>query len=733
MSLKAKGPLHQLQIEVDQLKKEIDAAEKSIREYIKDASSNVESLNKDYKSCIDMKMRSSALLLRAHDLKKLDEKVQNFDVKKNEEIKRIQQLQARLNTLMDEVESSSSEVEHLRSLRHSQEQPIAQSSHPQNRVTHDEEEVEDGDETEEEDDEEEEYEDDENGDELYEVLNNFKGEQEGDLTIEEGDVVSLVYRQDDGWWKVKDEDGNVGMVPSNFLQEYEDDDDEEEESQLQEDTGEATASQPPTEGESPTRSGKALWKGIKDAVNEPAKTDVTDVLAALGAIPAGFRPSTLGRFVSQDEYTLKNAVLPSFTESNTGLQDLHWDPALNQIRSLPTRVLRSCRLWSCRMIPLAGSGVEILSRHIRLALFNGTNIVSNVHTVRANSSTNSPKLWTFSPRVTGILPSLMDGSCLVRSDITHSNLGILFELGITYIRTPPRKIIHFSDGPSAKYSDSEEEGARDRLVKTGEHAELSCGWVFLKLFDEQGMAIPNKTYELPVNGGTPFEKGVEVDPSISRRASSNRFRNLLTANKQPKLIIKLGTPNNTKKKIMNLLPANIVLPSTYCELVSFYRRMLADALIRDRLSPRDADPIPCPVLSTFPKALMQSDIMDALRSAWMDKVKSMRRGDKRDKENMKTRFRAVFLETVYVLMHSASLPAVQWAHPQVEQERWQKIFQHVQNAKSAVTTTAGVKIDTTNAVLKTLLSSNVEHLPFDMEELNFNLTEDHKNLLSGLV
>ncbi|XP_077966127.1 nephrocystin-1-like isoform X2 [Styela clava] len=704
MSLKAKGPLHQLQIEVDQLKKEIDAAEKSIREYIKDASSNVESLNKDYKSCIDMKMRSSALLLRAHDLKKLDEKVQNFDVKKNEEIKRIQQLQARLNTLMDEVESSSSEVEHLRSLRHSQEQPIAQSSHPQNRVTHDEEEVEDGDETEEEDDEEEEYEDDENGDELYEVLNNFKGEQEGDLTIEEGDVVSLVYRQDDGWWKVKDEDGNVGMVPSNFLQEYEDDDDEEEESQLQEDTGEATASQPPTEGESPTRSGKALWKGIKDAVNEPAKTDVTDVLAALGAIPAGFRPSTLGRFVSQDEYTLKNAVLPSFTESNTGLQDLHWDPALNQIRSLPTRVLRSCRLWSCRMIPLAGSGVEILSRHIRLALFNGTNIVSNVHTVRANSSTNSPKLWTFSPRVTGILPSLMDGSCLVRSDITHSNLGILFELGITYIRT-----------------------------KTGEHAELSCGWVFLKLFDEQGMAIPNKTYELPVNGGTPFEKGVEVDPSISRRASSNRFRNLLTANKQPKLIIKLGTPNNTKKKIMNLLPANIVLPSTYCELVSFYRRMLADALIRDRLSPRDADPIPCPVLSTFPKALMQSDIMDALRSAWMDKVKSMRRGDKRDKENMKTRFRAVFLETVYVLMHSASLPAVQWAHPQVEQERWQKIFQHVQNAKSAVTTTAGVKIDTTNAVLKTLLSSNVEHLPFDMEELNFNLTEDHKNLLSGLV
>lgn len=28
-----------------------------------------------------------------------------------------------------------------------------------------------------------------------------------------------------------------------------------------------------------------------------------------------------------------------------------------------------------------------------------------------------------------------------------------------------------------------------------------------------------RTYELMVNGGTPFEKGVEVDPSISRRGS----------------------------------------------------------------------------------------------------------------------------------------------------------------------------------------------------------------------
>lgn len=80
-------------------------------------------------------------------------------------------------------------------------------------------------------------------------------------------------------------------------------------------------------------------------------------------------------------------------------------------------------------------------------------ILSNVHTVRATWSQNSPKLWTFSPRVSRqggnwyggwefgvifqsaqLLPSILDGACVVRSDQTHSNLGILFELCVTYIR-----------------------------------------------------------------------------------------------------------------------------------------------------------------------------------------------------------------------------------------------------------------------------------------------------------
>lgn len=36
--------------------------------------------------------------------------------------------------------------------------------------------------------------------------------------------------------------------------------------------------------------------------------------------------------------------------------------------------------------------------------------------------------------MTGILPALLDGDCFLRCNATSPNLGILFELGVTFIR-----------------------------------------------------------------------------------------------------------------------------------------------------------------------------------------------------------------------------------------------------------------------------------------------------------
>lgn len=39
--------------------------------------------------------------------------------------------------------------------------------------------------------------------------------------------------------------------------------------------------------------------------------------------------------------------------------------------------------------------------------------------------------------MSGILPALLDGDCFLRCNSTSPNLGILFELGVTFIRNVP--------------------------------------------------------------------------------------------------------------------------------------------------------------------------------------------------------------------------------------------------------------------------------------------------------
>ncbi|KAM4804633.1 nephrocystin-1-like [Urocitellus parryii] len=139
------------------------------------------------------------------------------------------------------------------------------------------------------------------------------------------------------------------------------------------------------------------------------------------------------------------------------------------------------------MIPLPATSIQVLSRHVRLCLFDGSKVLSNIHTVRATWQPQKPKTWAFSPQ------------------------------------------------------------------STGERGELSCGWVFLRLFDASGVPIPAKTYELFLNGGTPYEKGVEVDPSVSRRAQGSVFQQMMTMRRQPQLLVKLRSLTQRSRSMLRVL------------------------------------------------------------------------------------------------------------------------------------------------------------------------------------
>ncbi|KAM4804347.1 nephrocystin-1 isoform 5-T5 [Urocitellus parryii] len=339
------------------------------------------------------------------------------------------------------------------------------------------------------------------------------------------------------------------------------------------------------------------------------------------------------------------------------------------------------------MIPLPGSSIQVLSRHVRLCLFDGSKVLSNIHTVRATWQPKKPKTWTFSPQVTGILPCLLHGDCFIRSNSSSPDLGILFELGISYIRN-----------------------------STGERGELSCGWVFLRLFDASGVPIPAKTYELFLNGGTPYEKGVEVDPSVSRRAQGSVFQQMMTMRRQPQLLVKLRSLTQRSRSMLSLLPETLIGGMCYVHLLIFYRQILGDVLLRDRMSLQSADLISHPMLATFPQLLEQPDVMDALRSSWAERESMLKRSEKRDPECLKATFLLVYQDCAWPLLCSTLLPPLHWAEEESEGARWRAIADFLKQNQEH------------GGALHALLSPDGAHQPFDLSEQAYDFLGEVRKL-----
>ncbi|XP_039730583.1 nephrocystin-1 isoform X11 [Pteropus medius] len=509
----------------------------------------------------------------------------------------------------------------------------------------------------------------------YIAVEGFTTQQAGDLTFKKGEILFIIEKSPDGWWMAKNARGNIGLVPRTYLESYHKEEGQESSEEVSEEDLEVGAET--AEGVEVKQRTDYHWNAVRKALSE---ISTVDVLTTMGAIPAGFRPSMLFQLLEEgNQFRASYFLQPELAPSQLAFRDLIWDAKTGTIRSRPSRVSLILTLWSCKMIPLPGVSIQVLSRHVRLCLFDGNKVLSNIHTVRATWQPKKPKTWNFSPQITGILPCLLDGDCFLRSNSSSPDLGILFELGISYIRN-----------------------------STGERGELSCGWVFLKLFDGSGIPMPAKTYELYLNGGTPYEKDIEVDPSVSRRAHGNVFHQMMTMRRQPHLLVKLRTLSRRSRDILSLLPETLIGSMSSIHLLIFYRQILGDVLLKDRMSMQSAEFISNPVLATFPKLLEQPDVMDALRISWAEKESTLKRSEKKDREFLKTLFLLIYHDCVVPLLHSTLLPPFRWAEEETEASRWKVIADFLkQNQEN-------------EGSLQALLSPDGVHEPFDISEQTYD-------------
>ncbi|XP_010135046.1 PREDICTED: nephrocystin-1, partial [Buceros rhinoceros silvestris] len=605
------------------------------------------------------------------DLKKADEPapVGNYNQRKEDEEKLLLNLSQQLQRLVRALGQGDVTWKHAADEDH-QKDPPTEDENGEEDESEDEESSEEEDSEEADEDDEDKLLDDPSVKECI-AVGNFHAQQEGDLTFTKGEVLLIREKAADGWWLAENAEGERGLVPRTYLAVHNEDGESQEQGEEHIEVVDETAG-----GAEIKKRSDSHWSAVRRAVTE---NDTVEVLATTGVVPAGFRLSTLHQLLEEDtRFRASYFLQPELTPSQLAFKDLVWNPEKHTIYPRPTRVSLIAALCSCKMIPLPAASIQVLSRHVRLCLFDGSRVLSNVHTVRATWQPKHPQAWSFSPKVTGILPSLLDGDCFVRSNSLASDIGVLFELGITYIRTA-----------------------------TGERGELSCGWAFLKLFTADGMPVPSKVYELPLHGGTPYERGVEVDPSVSRRGSSV-FHQLMMLRRQPVLVMKLRSLSAQSRDILNLLPETLVGSMCYIHLLIFYRQILGDALLKDRLSTQSTDLICNPILATFPQLMDQPDLMDALRSAWADRERTLRRSEKRDGEFLKSQFLLVYHDSVFPLLHSTFLPDYKWAEEESEASRWKVIADFLKRSRES------------DGALQYLLSSENTHRAFDISELVYD-------------
>ncbi|XP_072807547.1 nephrocystin-1 isoform X1 [Vicugna pacos] len=679
LARRQRDPLRSLQRRSQELKQQVDGLLSESR--LKGALEASE--RRDiYQRCIQLKQAIDENKNALQKLNKADEPapVGNYNQKKEEEQSLLEKLTHQLQELAVSISRESVTEIGAPTEREGDDDSV------EDEVEEEEEDEEESEESrgkEEETEEEEEEEERQEGDSQQEAaggeyiaIGDFTAQQVGDLTFKKGEILLVIEKHPDGWWMAKNSKGDKGLIPRTYLEpcnKEEGQESSEEGSEEGVEAGEETAE----EAEVKQRP-ESHWSTVRKAISEQINT--VDMLTAMGAIPAGFRPSTLSQLLEEGtQFRASYFLQPELTPSQLAFRDLTWDAKAGSIRSRPSRVSLILTLWSCKMIPLPGSSIQVLSRHVRLCVFDGNKVLSNIHTVRATWQPKKPKTWAFSPQVTGILPCLLDGDCFIRSNSSSPDLGILFELGISYIRN-----------------------------STGERGELSCGWVFLKLFDASGIPIPAKTYELFLNGGTPYEKGVEVDPSVSRRAHSSVFHQMMTMRRRPQLLVKLRSLNGRSRNMLSLLPETLIGSMCSVHLLIFYRQILGDVLLRDRTSPDSADLISNPVLATFPKLLEQPDLMDALRSSWAEKESTLKRSEKRDREFLKAVFLLVYHDCALPLLHSTLLPPFRWAEEETEAARWKVIAGFLkQNQEN-------------EGALQALLSPEGIHEPFDISEQTYD-------------
>ncbi|GMR37030.1 hypothetical protein PMAYCL1PPCAC_07225, partial [Pristionchus mayeri] len=396
---------------------------------------------------------------------------------------------------------------------------------------------------------------------LFVVLADLPPDQEGDLPLKKGDVISIVETRSDGWWIGENEGKERGLVPRTFLAHLSRDDvmrERREEEKTNRLMGREETSQ-------------VIQRPQPEPLQlETQRTSRTE----RSTVPR--RYSSLGEAFMYDKHvSLSCHLTPRLSESNLSFHDLFWNHKQDMLRKRHVRVSKLVRLVRIEKMNRLGEGGGL----VRICLFDrssktGRQIVSNVHTIRAKCGRSD---WTFTEKREKNGDGLSFGEFVLRSNYRLSRVNMLIQVST--------------------------------LEKTtnGELEEKAVGLIELPLLDDTGnILLTNKSYAESLKEVSLFD---DLHPGV---ASSLR-----------KIVLKVRDPPREMTHYIDSMPDILVLSPLHLSPIFYFRRHAGRVLIRDRNSPFSAELINDLTLAIFPTSCDDADLLDMMARVWVGTEKTL--------------------------------------------------------------------------------------------------------------
>ncbi|UJR36136.1 hypothetical protein I4U23_028870 [Adineta vaga] len=424
----------------------------------------------------------------------------------------------------------------------------------------------------------------------FRVLHDLNGAEIDDLTIFKDEILTLVKQQDDDWWLFKNAQTKLeGLVPINHI------------------------------------------KPCSETFNQSKSTSLVNVLKSNNDIPSGFIPSSLGPLTQQDQYKLSYTLIPKMTESNLTFADLHWQYDADRINVQAPTYQKILIIQKCAKIPkIKEKNVNVKNRCIRICLYDGFKIISNIHSSRVNVS---KKLNT--------------------NDLTE-DWKVADCNEETFIDEESRFLIRSNEYDPSKSLHLLIELSLLCESKTNKQTcEIGCGWIMVPLSDDHNHPLDTSIttkYNKHLHGGHFQETNMLLD-SQYKNLHSHGLSGQLDRYKQARIRFSIESREKHSNTFYNQLPlTSMIIPINLISILVFYRNELAYQLQkRSSSSTISTIPLQSIFLSTFYQALEQPELIFILQILY-------HREKKLTDQEQQQEFIKIYELSVYPLLFYRSLP-----------------------------------------------------------------------------